>query len=71
MNAATRLKWCAIGFTVFWTGGMLWWSGSFDIPSIVILPICGGLAGYFWYRAMRWQFQRMGMLAGNEPSTDV
>ncbi len=69
MNAATRLKWCAIAFTVFWTGGMLWWSGSFDLAGVVILAICGGLAGYAWYRAMRWQFERMGMLAKNEPST--
>jgi hypothetical protein len=34
--------------------------------NIIILSVCGALAGYFWYRAMRWQFQLMGMLPRND-----
>ena len=45
---------------------MLWWSGAFEPANIIILSICGALAGYFWYRAMRWQFQLMGMLPRND-----
>jgi hypothetical protein len=41
---------------------MLWWSGSFDLANIIILAICGSLAGYAWYRVMRWQFRRTGLL---------
>ena len=70
MNPILRLKLAAIAFTVFWTGGMLWWDGSFDRVHVGIFAIGGCLAGYGWYRAMRWQFQRMGMLARNEPSVD-
>ncbi|RYF72973.1 MAG: hypothetical protein EOO22_09805, partial [Comamonadaceae bacterium] len=25
-----------------------------------ILALCGAAVGYLWYRAMRWQFERMG-----------
>jgi hypothetical protein len=65
MNPITRLKFSSVLFTVLWTGGMLWWSGAFEPANIIILSICGALAGYFWYRAMRWQFQLMGMLSRN------
>ncbi len=62
------LKAGAIVFTVLWTAWMMWWSGSYDRVSLVILPMCGAAVGYFWYRAMRWQFERMGMLPGNDDS---
>jgi hypothetical protein len=71
MNPDTSLKWSAVAFAVFWSGGMLWWSGVYDAPNIIILPICGGVAGYFWYRIMRWQFRRRGMLPPIEPTTGV
>jgi len=61
-NSATPLKWSAVAFAVLWTGWMIWWSGSYDAVNIVILTICGSVVGYLWYRAMRWQFQRKGML---------
>jgi hypothetical protein len=66
MNPITRLQLSSVLFTVLWTGGMLWWSGAFEPANIIILSICGALAGYFWYRAMRWQFQLMGMLPRND-----
>lgn len=62
MDQAKRLKWAAIAFTVFWTGGMLWWSGEYHPANIIILAVCGASAGYFWYRAMRWSFRRMRLL---------
>jgi hypothetical protein len=62
MNPVSRLKWSSIAFAVLWTGWMIWWSGIYDAANIVILSICGALAGYFWYLAMRWQFRRMRML---------
>ena len=40
-------------FAVLWSGWMLWWSGSFEPANIIILSVCGAVAGYLWYRAMR------------------
>jgi len=62
MDQARRLKLSAVAFTIFWVGGMLWWSGEVHPASIVILSVCGALAGYFWFRAMRWWFQRVRLL---------
>ena len=62
MNSVARLKLSAVAFTVLWTGWMIWWSGIYDAPNMIILTICGSVAGYAWYRAMRWQFRRKGML---------
>ena len=73
MDQAKRLKWSAIAFTVFWIGGMLWWSGTYDPVNIIILSVCGAWAGYFWYHAMRWWFRRMGLLPHNgiDPGVNV
>ncbi|QWG14393.1 hypothetical protein KMZ29_06895 [Bradyrhizobium sediminis] len=70
MNPGTSLKLSAIAFTVLWTGWMLWWGGSFERANVILLMICGIVAGYVWYRAMRWQFQRTGMLPRNEGPAD-
>ena len=70
MDPTRRLKWSSVAFTVLWTGWMIWWSGDLHAANIVILAICGSLAGYFWFRAMRWQFRRMGMLPRqNQPGS--
>ena len=66
MDQISRLKWSSVAFAVLWTGWMIWWSGIFDAANIVILTICGAVAGYFWYRCMRWYFQRRGMLPRDE-----
>ena len=68
MNPETQLKLCAALFTVLWTGWMLWSVGSFDRVNVIMMATCGSAAGYAWYRAMRWQFRRSGMLPGNENS---
>ena len=54
MNPTTGLRLSAIFFTVFWTAGMLWWSGTPQPASAVITVIGGCIAGYLWYRLMRW-----------------
>jgi hypothetical protein len=58
MYPTIRLKLSAVVFTVLWTGWMLWWSGSFDRGNVIMLAISGGVTGYAWYRAMRWQLPR-------------
>ncbi|MBR0819659.1 hypothetical protein [Bradyrhizobium liaoningense] len=63
------LKAGAVAFTVLWTAWMMWWSGSYSSVNLVILTLLGALVGYLWYRAMRWQFERMGMLPGREDQT--
>jgi hypothetical protein len=68
MNPVTSLKLGATAFTVLWIGWMLWWSGSFDRVNIIMLSICGVVAGYGWYRAMRWQFSAQ-RLAAAQPTS--
>ena len=63
------LKAGAIIFTVLWTAWMMWWGGSYSSANLVILALCGSVVGYVWYRAMRWQFERMGMLPRNDESS--
>ena len=70
MDPETQLKLCAIMFTVLWTVWMLWSFGSFDGANVIVMSICGSAAGYAWYRAMRWQFRRSGMLARDDHSAD-
>jgi hypothetical protein len=65
MDQAKRLKLAAIFFTIFWIGGMLWWSGEYHPAYIILLTVCGTIGGYLWCLAMRWVFQRMQLLNGN------
>jgi glycopeptide antibiotics resistance protein len=65
MTPTTPLKLCAIAFTVLWSGWMLWSSGSYEPANIIILAVCGSIAGYLWYRIMRWCFRRMHQLPDN------
>ena len=57
MKPVVSLKLCSIAFAALWTGGMLWSSGAIDLANVIILSICGALAGCAWYYAMRWVFQ--------------
>jgi UDP-N-acetylmuramyl pentapeptide phosphotransferase/UDP-N-acetylglucosamine-1-phosphate transferase len=66
MDQATRLKWAAVAFTIFWIAGMLWWSGEYHPVHILILAVCGSVGGYLWYLAMRWFFQCMQLLNGDQ-----
>ena len=60
MYPTALLKLSAVVFTVLWVVWMVWWSGSFDRVNVLVLAICGGVAGYAWYRAMRRQLPRAG-----------
>jgi len=70
VSPSTPLKWGAVAFAVLWTFWMLWWSGSLDRANVIILTICGAVAGYLWYLAMRRLFARMHLGAARE-STDA
>jgi hypothetical protein len=54
MNPTIGLKWSAAFFTVFWTAGMLLWSGAFHPVNVALTAIGGIIAGYLWYLAMHW-----------------
>ncbi|HEY0912055.1 MAG TPA: hypothetical protein VGD75_17680, partial [Bradyrhizobium sp.] len=41
-------------FTVVWTAGMLWLGGTPAPAGVIITVIAGCVAGYLWYRLMRW-----------------
>jgi hypothetical protein len=62
MKPTMPLKYCSIAFAVLWVGWMVWWSGIYQPANIIILSVCGAIAGYLWYRAMRWSFQWMKLL---------
>jgi hypothetical protein len=64
------LKLGAIAFTVLWAGWMMLSSGSQDSVSIVLLLVCAALAGYAWYRVMRWSFRRMMLLPDDETGSE-
>ena len=57
MDQARRLKLSGVAFTIFWIGGMLWWSGEYHPAYIILLAVCGSIGGYIWYLAMSWMFQ--------------
>lgn len=65
-NPNKTLKLGGIAFAVLWTAWMVCWSGSYDPVNAVILGLCGMAVGYGWYRAMRWQFRRKGLLPGGD-----
>ena len=65
MDQARRLKFAAVFFTIFWIVGMLWWSGEYHPAYIILLAVCGSIAGYLWYLAMRWVFGHMHLLNRN------
>jgi hypothetical protein len=62
MKPTMPLKYCSIAFAVLWVGWMVWWSGIYQPANIIILSVCGAIAGYLWYRAMRWSLQWMKLL---------
>jgi hypothetical protein len=66
VSPSTPLKLGAVAFAVLWTLWMLWWSGSLDRVNVAMLTICGAVAGYLWYLAMRWLFTRMRLGAAGE-----
>ena len=70
MKPVISLKLCSIAFALLWTCGMLWSSGAIDRANIIILSVCGALAGWAWYYAMRWVFQLIQLPPRNDPSVN-
>jgi hypothetical protein len=66
MTGSTPLKLGAVAFAVLWTLWMMWRSGPLDRVNIAMLTICGALAGYLWYLAMRFVFGRLRFGASGE-----
>src|SRR5262249_41454522 len=66
VNPHTSLKWSAVVCASLWSGGMVWWLGSFDIAAIVIFSLAGTLFGLCWYLAMRFIFECMRLLPQGE-----
>ena len=56
------LKFGAVIFAILWTAWMVRWGGFDDGVDVIISSFCGTAVGYGWYRAMRWQFRRKGLL---------
>jgi len=57
------LKFGAVIFATLWTAWMVCWGGFDDGVDVIISGLCGAAVGYGWYRAMRWQFRRKGLLS--------
>jgi hypothetical protein len=62
MKPTVPPKLCSIAFAVLWTCGMVLSSGAIDRVNIIIMSVCGALAGVGWYFAMRWVFQFIELL---------
>jgi hypothetical protein len=41
-------------FAVLWTAGMLWWSTSIDLETVIVTSIAGVIAGVLMY----WVFDK-------------
>jgi len=66
LNPSTTLKWSALVCAVLWSGWMVWWIGSFDLPTLVIFSIGGLLFGLGWYVAMRFIFESARLLSRDD-----
>ena len=65
MQTTIPLKLASIAFAVAWTVWMVWSTASFDSVGIIILTMCGTLAGIAWYFVMRWLFRLIHLLPRN------
>jgi hypothetical protein len=65
MKPTTPLKLSAIAFAVIWSGWMVFLS---DEPNtLAITAICAVVAGWLWFRIMRWCFRLMRLLPHTGP----
>jgi hypothetical protein len=64
MTTDKQLKLSSVGFAVLWTAFMAWQSWPLDWPLLIILAVCGALAGLGWYwlfgKWLRWQLRQRG-----------
>jgi hypothetical protein len=48
-----RLVIGSIFFAVFWSLGMIWWSGDYRVANFVMFAITGSLVGLAWFWWMK------------------
>jgi hypothetical protein len=48
----------ALGFAVFWTVLMIWWSNDYTTVNIAIFSVMGLILGFAWV----WVMKRLGYL---------
>ena len=62
MTTENQLKLSSIAFAVLWTAFMAWQNWPLGWPLLIILVVCGALAGLGWYwlfgKWYRWWFAR-------------
>jgi hypothetical protein len=60
MKPTTPLILSAFAFGLLWSGWMVFLSQEPD--TLAITAVCALVAGYFWFRIMRWCFRLMRLL---------
>jgi hypothetical protein len=58
MTSSLRFTLAALVFAALWTIFMVLWSGDYHIANVVILSVCGLIAGFAWAWAMAWVERR-------------
>jgi hypothetical protein len=53
MHSTRRLVPASIFFAIFWTAGMVWWTGDSGGPHVAMLAIAGTLAATAWFWMMK------------------
>ena len=55
-----KITWilASMAFAVLWTAYMIWQTST-DMANVIILIICGAIAGTLWYFGMRWAMGKM------------
>ena len=55
-----KITWilASIAFAVLWTAYMIWQTST-GMANVVILIVCGAIAGTLWYFGMRWAMSKM------------
>jgi len=55
-----KITWilASIAFAVLWTAYMIWQTST-AMANVVILIVCGAIAGTLWYFGMRWAMSKL------------
>ena len=48
MTESVQLKLASVAFACLWTTFMWWWNRPLDTAQVVILAVCGLIAGVSW-----------------------
>lgn len=53
MHSTRRLVPASVFFAIFWTAGMVWWTGDSRFPHVATLAITGSFAATAWFWMMK------------------